>query len=131
MRVPRIYQPTDLSAALTTSTAVLLADDAANHVGRVLRMQAGQSLQLFCGDGFDYNAQISAVNKRNVEVLLSSRQAVTNESPIKIHLAQGISRGDRMDFVLQKSVELGVDAITPLFTERCGVKLSGERLEKK
>jgi 16S rRNA (uracil1498-N3)-methyltransferase len=56
---------------------------------------------------------------------------VENESPLNIHLAQGISRGDRMDFTLQKSVELGVNTITPIFTERCGVKLSGERLEKK
>lgn len=138
MRVPRIYHPLLPSAVenseqsdLSEGQVVALSDEAANHVGRVLRMSAGQAIQLFTGDGFDYDAEIVSASKKNVEVRVLARHANVSESAVKIHLGQAISRGDRMDFVLQKSVELGVHTITPLFTERCGVKLSGERLEKK
>lgn len=127
MRIPRIYHP----SPLTCHTSTDLADDAANHVGRVLRMQAGDALKLFNGDGFDYDATILAVGKKNVTVALADREFRAVESPLRIHLGQGISRGDRMDFAIQKAVELGVTAITPLFTERCGVKLDAERAEKK
>ncbi|MEX1221607.1 MAG: 16S rRNA (uracil(1498)-N(3))-methyltransferase [Idiomarina sp.] len=127
MRIPRIYQTQPLAA----DSPILLSDDAVQHVARVLRMQAGQQLELFNGDGHFYSAEIVSVDKRQVQVQIHQAQAVNNESPLAIHLGQGISRGDRMDFVLQKSVELGVASITPLFTERCGVKLSGDRLEKK
>lgn len=126
MRIPRIYQDQPLSL-----TPVTLTGDAVQHVARVLRMQAGQQLKLFNGDGYDYLAAITEIDKRQVEVEISEQIALHNESTLAVHLGQGISRGDRMDFVLQKSVELGVASITPLFTERCGVKLSGERLQKK
>ncbi|HET8816707.1 MAG TPA: 16S rRNA (uracil(1498)-N(3))-methyltransferase [Pseudidiomarina sp.] len=129
MRIPRIYYPTEQSLAVTTQYT--LSDDAANHVGRVLRMRVGDRIDLFTGDGYLYPAQITTVSKKMVTVLVNERQTLTNESPVAVHLGQAISRGDRMDFVLQKSVELGVAAITPLFTERCGVKLNGERLDKK
>lgn len=134
MRVPRIYHPFDEKTASATwqvEQHLELHDDAANHVGRVLRMNTGQALTLFNGDGFDYAATIVAVTKKQVTVVVTERTENRSEAPIKIHLGQGVSRGDRMDFVLQKSVELGVHAITPLFTERCGVKLSGDRLLKK
>lgn len=127
MRCPRIYHSTELQVQQTID----LESDAANHVGRVLRMQAGQQLKLFNGDGNDYLAVISEVTKKRVAVLVESLIAIDNESPIELHLAQGISRGDKMDFTLQKSVELGITEITPIFTERCGVKLTGERLKKK
>lgn len=127
MRISRIYH----SESLSVNRSVNLEPEAANHVGRVLRMQAGQSLILFNGDGHDYLAEITDVTKKNVVVKLLSQQLVDNESPLKVHLAQGISRGDKMDFTIQKSVELGITDITPIFTERCGVKLSGERLDKK
>ncbi|RUO38060.1 16S rRNA (uracil(1498)-N(3))-methyltransferase [Pseudidiomarina aestuarii] len=129
MRIPRIYHPAE--QPLTIATQYTLSDDAANHVGRVLRMQVGDPLQLFTGNGYLYTAVITTVSKKSVTVEVNDQQMVTNESPIAVHLGQAISRGDRMDFVLQKSVELGVTSITPLFTERCGVKLSGDRLEKK
>ena len=129
MRVPRIYQSAEQPWPLQVDIA--LDDDAANHVGRVLRMNAGQPLELFNGDGNNYAATIVESSKRNVIVRLTDVSPNTTEAPVAVHLAQGISRGDRMDFVLQKSVELGVTEITPLFTERCGVKLSGERLQKK
>ncbi|RLV61382.1 16S rRNA (uracil(1498)-N(3))-methyltransferase [Parashewanella curva] len=127
MRIPRIYQPMGLEVGLT----IALDDDGAAHIGRVLRMGEGESISLFNGDGNDYLCQITAANKKNVSVKVQSKSENASESPLSIHLGQVISRGDRMDFTLQKSVELGVNTITPLFSERCGVKLSGERLEKK
>lgn len=108
-----------------------LCDDAANHAGKVLRMQAGEALELFNGDGYNYAAVIIEVGKKQLVVDIQSSTENPIESPLKLHLGQGISRGDRMDFAIQKAVELGVSEITPLFTERCGVKLDAERLEKK
>ena len=127
MRVPRIYEPGPLS-----SHALLdLSEDGANHIGRVLRMQAGQELVLFDGRGGQYPATIQAVGKKQVQVQLGKLDPVEVESPLAIHFGQVISRGDKMEFTIQKSVELGVTVITPLFSERCGVKLNGERLDKK
>lgn len=126
-RAPRIYH----AGSLTLGQEVELAADAANHVARVLRLGEGAPLILFTGDQHIYPAVITQSNKRTVLVRVTAQQASQNESPLIIHLAQGISRGERMDFVLQKSVELGVHSITPLFTERCTVKLQGERLEKR
>lgn len=127
MRVPRIYH----SEPLTSGSVIDLEADAANHVGRVLRLSQGAELELFCGDDHTYKAIIANASKKHVQVEITAKSYCSVESPLKIHLIQGISRGDRMDFTLQKSVELGVASITPLFTERCGVKLQGERLQKK
>ncbi|WDD97906.1 16S rRNA (uracil(1498)-N(3))-methyltransferase [Thalassomonas actiniarum] len=133
MRNPRIYQ----DQPLKVGEKVQLNADAFGHTIRVLRLNEGDMVTLFNGQREDdgnycqYQGELSNVSKKQAEVLLTDRQVVENESPLNIHLGQGISRGDRMDFTLQKSVELGVNTITPLFTERCGVKLSGERLAKK
>ncbi|GIU35321.1 16S rRNA (uracil(1498)-N(3))-methyltransferase [Shewanella colwelliana] len=127
MRVPRIYQVGEL----TPSQVMMLDSEAAGHVGRVLRMGPGEQLELFNGDGHNYLAEILSASKKNVEVKVLTQTTNDSESPLNLHLGQVISRGDRMDFTIQKSVELGVNSITPLFSERCGVKLSGERLDKK
>jgi len=128
MRIPRIYQ----QSSLTVNETVQLSEDAFGHVVRVLRLSVGDSLILFNGEAASqFQAELVEVKKKHASVKITSEIAVSNESPLKIHLGQGISRGDRMDFTLQKSVELGVTTITPLFTERCGVKLSAERLAKK
>jgi 16S rRNA (uracil1498-N3)-methyltransferase len=127
MRIPRIFH----SKPLSIGDSQFLDDDAANHVGRVLRMTTGEALCLFNGDGSLYPATITSVGKKSVEVCINDQQDNPVESPLRIHLGQGISRGDRMDFVIQKAVELGVSAITPLFTERCGVKLDADRLQKR
>lgn len=127
MRVPRIYEPQPLAVGAT----IELSADAAGHVGRVLRLGPGDGVILFNGDDHQYPATISSATKKHVSVTVEQQQSNSSESPLDIHLGQVISRGDRMDFVIQKSVELGVNTITPLFSERCGVKLSGERLEKK
>ena len=127
MRVPRIYH----DSSLVCDTEIMLNEDAANHVGRVLRLGEGHALELFCGDNHIYKGVITQASKKHVAVNIVEKTLQDVESPLKVHLVQGISRGDRMDFTLQKSVELGVASITPIFTERCGVKLQGERLQKK
>jgi len=127
MRVPHIYQP----SAIFLNTPVALDDDAAGHVGRVLRMQVGDKVSIFNGEGGEYLSEIIEVSKKNVVVEPQEFVDHDVESPLKIHLGQGISRGDKMDFTIQKSVELGITEITPIFSQRCGVKLSGDRLAKK
>ena len=127
MRVPRIFHP----EPLTVNSTVSLSDDAFQHTIKVLRMQEGQALELFCNDDFNYAAVLTSVAKKSAQVEIIGAQLNNTESPLFVHLGQVVSRGDRMDFALQKSVELGVNAITPLFSERCGVKLNGDRLEKK
>jgi 16S rRNA (uracil1498-N3)-methyltransferase len=132
MRYPRFYQATPLPL----NSTIALTEDAFGHAIRVLRLQKGDHILLFNGEikngnGYDVLAEIVEVSKKSAQVLLKQQFTIANESPLHIHLGQGISRGDRMDYTLQKSVELGVSKITPLFTERCGVKLTGERLTKK
>lgn len=127
MRIPRIYHP----ETLTAHSDIVLSEDAANHVGRVLRMQPGQAIQLFDGSNQVFEASITQIDKKSARVSLSEGVLSDNESPLNLHLGQVISRGEKMEFTIQKSIELGVNTITPLFSERCGVKLDGERLEKK
>ncbi len=132
MKNPRIY----LDQQLNVGEKAWLSDDAFGHVIRVLRLNQGDKITVFNGRndaGFcgEYQASLTTVNKKQAEIAIESRHNINNESPLTIHLGQGISRGDRMDYTLQKAVELGVNTITPLFTSRCTVKLSGERLHKK
>lgn len=127
MRIPRIFHPEPLPAQGT----VLLSDDAANHVGRVMRMQTGQDLLLFDGSNAEFPAVITNASKKSVAVEIQGRHEHSVESPLDIHLGQVVSRGEKMEFTIQKSVELGVNTITPLISERCGVKLNPERFEKK
>jgi len=127
MRNPRIYTQQTLSA----NSALALDESASHHLARVLRFQVGQTLTLFNGDGSEYAATISAIDKRNVTVSINEAVAVDRESPLAIHLGIAISKGDRMDLVIQKAVELGVTSITPLISERVEVRLQGERAEKK
>lgn len=128
MTNPRMYQATQMSCGQTFE----LDDNTFGHAVRVLRMSNGDDIRFFNGeDGFEYQCQLTDVSKKKAFAQVISKTAVNNESNLTLHLGQGISRGDRMDFTLQKSVELGVSEITPLFTERCGVKLTGDRLAKK
>lgn len=127
MAAPRLYCP----AKLAPGAILALPDNAAHHVARVLRMQAGQAVTLFNGDSQDYTAEIQRIGKDGVTVKVHSCAVVERESPLRVTLAQAISSGDRMDFTLQKAVELGVGAIQPLAAERSVVKLAGERAEKR
>ena len=127
MRIPRIHHP----ERITTGSQIALSDDAANHVGRVLRMGKGQAIELFDGSNQVFEAVIVEAGKKHVLVEVQSGKIDNRESPLHIHLGQVMSRGEKMEFTIQKSVELGVQIITPLISERCGVKLDGERLDKK
>jgi 16S rRNA (uracil1498-N3)-methyltransferase len=123
----RIYQPIHL-APLTT---VQLDSDASHHLARVLRAKVGDGLILFNGQGGEYTAVITHIDKKRVEVNVLDFIPRDVESPIQIQLAQGIARGEKMDFIVQKAVELGVTKIIPLVTERCNVRLDKEREEKR
>ncbi|KTD18695.1 16S rRNA methyltransferase [Legionella lansingensis] len=127
MREVRIYQPGNY----TKGQKLELAPAQGQHVGVVLRMQPGEKITLFCGDNREFEALIDSVHKKKVIVSVLSERLVNRESPKHIHLAQAVSKGERMEFVVQKAVELGVSSITPLITERSVIKLDEERMEKK
>lgn len=127
MRIPRIHHPSPLRSGDTVD----LDANAANHVARVLRLAAGAPLILFDGADGEFDAVVEALDKRAVRVRLGEHRRPEREPPLELWLAQGISRGERMDYTVQKAVELGVSRIVPLFTERCGVQLAGERLDKR
>ena len=127
MRIPRIYHP----ELLANQTSCILSEDAANHVGRVLRMTEGDQIILFDGSNHIFHATLQTVGKKQIIAKIDGSELDNRESNLPIHLGQVISRGDRMEFTIQKSVELGVKTITPLWSERCGVKLNDERQDKK
>lgn len=110
---------------------VNLDSNASQHICAVLRLKTGAPLLIFNGQGGQYQAKIIAINKINVTVQIATKQACNTESSLKIHLGQVISRGQKMDYTIQKAVELGVSEITPLFSERCGVKLDESRQQKR
>lgn len=126
MRVSRFYLDTPLNAGEQR-----LDGDLAHYIGRVLRLASGAPIQVFNGSGQEWHGEIVEVGKRQITVRLDPPQAGLAESPLRVHLGQAMSRGDRMDWAIQKAVELGVNQITPLVTERCEVKLQGERADKR
>lgn len=128
MRIPRIYT----SQPLAGGEELLLEERAAHYLGQVLRMRVGRELVLFNGDGSQYAARLTGVDKKHIRCQLDQQQSGTcPPSPVNTTLAIGISKGDRMDWVIQKATELGVTAIAPLYTERVDVKLNTQRQEKK
>ncbi len=127
MRSIRIFQEGPFELGQITE----LSPEAGQHVGVVLRMQPDERLTLFCGDNREFQARITDVRKKKVSVTIMAIESVNRESPRQIHLAQAISKGDRMEWVIQKAVELGVSSITPLITAHCAVRLDEARLAKK
>lgn len=123
----RFYSPENLHIGAT----VKLTDNAATHATRVMRLGVGDSMILFNGDGHDYDCELISSKKSETLVTVKQNTQTTNESPLNITLLQGISSGDRMDYTIQKAVELGVKSIQPISTERSVVKLSAERAEKR
>lgn len=117
--------------ALTPGITVTLSESAAAHATRALRLSVGDAVTLFNGDGFDYECTLITVNKNAAVAKVAGRRKIENESPLRITLLQGISSGDRMDFTIQKAVELGVTHIQPIATERSVVKLSVDRAQKR
>lgn len=129
---PRIFAdfPSPSETSLTDH-CIELDETAFRHLIRVLRMGEGESIRLFNGDGYEYSAQLEAVSKKSAQARLQQRSELEPETQLSLHLGQVISKGDKMDFTIQKATELGIHEITPLFSERCDVRLKGERLDKK
>jgi len=128
MRIPRIYVP----QTLRPGREVELPLQAGEHLARVLRLDRGHPLRLFDGSGDEYEAELASLAKRQVTArVLESAAAEDRESPLRITLAQGIARGEKMDWILQKATELGVACIVPVVTDRTEVKLDAERAERR
>jgi 16S rRNA (uracil1498-N3)-methyltransferase len=126
--VARIYHP---EKNLNVGARFFLNEAASHHVAKVLRFQIGEDLTVFNGCDQECQVKICEISKKNVEVMVLDRQEVSRESPLKIHLAQGIAKGDRWLFSLQKAVELGVEQITPLWTQHVAYKWEKKIDEKK
>lgn len=127
MRVPRIY----LDQALHSGAELALDKAAAHYLVSVLRLRAGDALIAFNGSGGEYTALLQMATNKQATIKVGSHNLGVKPSPVQLTLAIGLSRGERMDWVIQKAVELGVNEVVPLFTERCEVKLKGERALKK
>lgn len=119
------------SAALNAGQVISLDKVPSHHLIRVLRARKGSEVTLFNGDGYEYLADVLDENAKHCQLSIKQQTKVDNESPLAITLLQGISRGDRMDSSIQKSVELGVHAVIPVHCQRTGTSLKGERAEKK
>jgi 16S rRNA (uracil1498-N3)-methyltransferase len=127
MQRPRIYTP----EALRTGITQTLPESAAVHVTRVLRLAAGDPITLFDGSGMDYDAILRIVARTGVSVEVGTGRRVDRESPLAITLLQGVSRGLRMDTVMQKATELGVTAVRPVLAERSVIRLDPGRSQAR
>lgn len=127
MRKIRAYQ----QQPLQPGSEVVLDERVSHHWRHVLRLQSGAQVWLFNGDGMDYAGQLLMRDKRHCEVLLQAAQAVLGNQQPRLQLYQGLARAERMDFVLQKATELGVDEIQPLQTQFSQLQLHGGRLRKR
>jgi 16S rRNA (uracil1498-N3)-methyltransferase len=124
--MPRIHCP----APLATGQSLALPAGAARHV-QVLRMQPGEQLTLFNGEGGEWEARIERMGRADVQVLVQEHRTVEREAALAVHLAVGIPANERMDWLVEKATELGVASIQPLMTSRTVLRLSGERARKK
>ena len=127
MSVPRFF----VDRTLASGARFSLPPGPARHAARALRLAAGDSVTLFNGEGGEFEARIERVHQDEVSVSVAGFTQDARESPLKVVLAQGISSGERMDYTLQKAVELGVHAIQPIAAKRSVVKLSAERAERR
>ncbi len=123
----RLFSP----VAVRANAKLSLGDEQARYVGRVLRLKSGDGLTVFDGSGGEYPATVDVVTKQELKLQIGEHVARHTESPLRITLVQGISRGERMDFVVQKATELGVHRISPVLTDYSVVKLSSERAAKR
>jgi len=127
MKIMRIYQ----NRTLQINDQFELDKATSHRLSTVLRLKTEKSIILFNGDGFEYLATITPFKRHALFVHIIEKIEKNLESPLKIHLGQGLSKGDKMEFVVQKATELGVTSITPLLSERTVVHLNSERLENK
>ena len=127
MRLTRSH----VDAPLLAGGEITLPDDVAAHLLRVLRLQEGDACVLFNGDGHDYDARVTAIGKREARAQVLAARRIDNESPMRITLLQGIARGEKMDWILQKATELGVARFLPASSDRSEVKLDAQRADKR
>lgn len=127
MRVSRLY----VSAPLNAGGRIELDDDAAHYVRNVLRLKQDQTIVLFNGQSGEYLGRFSEVSRKTVRVEIEQFIDRDVESPLAVTLGLGISRGDRMDWAVQKAVELGVTQLTPLVTERCVIKFNDDKKQQR
>jgi len=127
MRLTRVH----VDVELQTGRRLTVEGSAGNHISRVLRLRVGDALTLFNGQGGEYAGSIDEIRRDTVVVSILERRDVDRESPCQLTLAQGISRGERMDWVVQKATELGVWQIAPIFTERSIVQLDERQASRK
>ncbi len=127
MKNPRFYEEQELRSGATLQ----LGPDAASHIGRVLRMKVDEQVVLFNGQGGEYKAVLREVTKKKVCVEVLEFCEENRQSALEVHLGQVLSKGQRMDFAIQKATELGVQKITPLFSERSEVRLNADRAAKR
>lgn len=127
MRVSRIYVP----APLHTGQRIELDGETAHYVRDVLRLKQEQRIVIFNGQGGEYQCRLSLVSRKCVSVEIDQYFARDLESPLTVNLGLGVSRGDRMDWSVQKAVELGVSRLTPLVTERCVIKFSDDKKQQR
>lgn len=123
----RLYLPQPLAVGATLD----LPDEAVRHLVQVLRMGRGERLTVFNGEGGEYAAELVEVARRSARLRVDAHDPVSREAPLTVTIAQCVSKGDRMDYALQKATELGATAFAPLLSARGVVKLDGERWEKK
>ena len=127
MRLTRVY----VEAPMAAGKRLVVAGSAANHITRVLRLRSGDALTVFDGSGGEFGARIEEFRKDSVVVAVEEHRPLERESPLPLTLAQGISRGERMDWVIQKATELGTARIVPLFTKRSVVRLDEKQADRK
>jgi 16S rRNA (uracil1498-N3)-methyltransferase len=127
MRLTRVYVDTPVN----TGKRLVVEGGAANHITRVLRLRNGDALTVFDGSGAEFGARIEEFRKDAVIVCVDEQRTVDRESPLSLTLAQGISRGERMDWIIQKATELGATRIVPVFTQRSVVRLDDKQAERK
>ncbi len=127
MRIPRLF----CQQALAAHSQIRLDAEAARHAARVLRLREGAEVILFDGSGGEYPGRLLRIAKSQVTVTVGELLRQDRESPLNITLVQGVSRGERMDFTVQKATELGVQRIIPVQMLRTVVRLSGERAAKR
>lgn len=125
--IPRVH----VEGPLTTGDGLRIEGDKAHHLRNVLRLRAGDEAILFDGGGGEYKATVADIGRGLVNLTVGRHLLPHRESPLRLELAQGIARGDRMDFAVAKAVELGVNAIRPLITDKGQVRLAEERLGRK
>src|SRR3984885_12228159 len=127
MRLTRVFIETELQSG----QRLTVEGSAGNHIVRVLRLRVGDTLTLFNGHGGEYGGRIEEMPRHTLQVTVIEHRNDERESPFHLTLAQGISRGERMDWVVQKATELGVSRIAPLFTERSMIRLDEKQAARK